>query len=149
MKPPAPSLRCPDDAQPLRVLTDGPVPFATCGQCAGLWFEWPAIERAHSAAAAIPSESRRVQAAPRPRANPRQCPECRSPLQAIVAEGIEIDRCPSCRGVWLDPGEYDAVRVRLRSPGVRPSKTTPRDDFVGDVAVELLDVMYLLAEIVF
>ena len=142
-----PQLRCPDDAQPLLKLTDGPVPFVHCGQCAGLWFDWPAIERAHIARAAIPAASRRVPAASQ-RAVPRQCPAC-APLQGIAVEGIEIDRCPSCRGVWLDPGEYDAVRVRLRAPRASPRKSTPRDDFVGDVVLELVDSLFLLGDIVF
>jgi Zn-finger nucleic acid-binding protein len=32
-----------------------------------------------------------------------QCPVCKDP-QLVIAErqGIEIDYCPSCRGVWLD-----------------------------------------------
>ena len=37
-----------------------------------------------------------------------QCPVCKDP-QLVISErqGIEIDYCPSCRGVWLDRGELD------------------------------------------
>ncbi|MCC2680271.1 MAG: hypothetical protein K0R29_2847 [Pseudobdellovibrio sp.] len=34
------------------------------------------------------------------------CPSCRDTvLQMSERSGIEIDYCPSCRGVWLDRGE--------------------------------------------
>ena len=42
-----------------------------------------------------------------------QCPVCKEP-QLVIAErqGIEIDYCPSCRGVWLDRGELDKIIER-------------------------------------
>lgn len=38
------------------------------------------------------------------------CPVCKDP-QLVISErqGIEIDYCPSCRGVWLDRGELDKL----------------------------------------
>ena len=30
--------------------------------------------------------------------------------------GIEIDYCPSCRGVWLDRGELDKIIERTAAP---------------------------------
>ncbi len=34
------------------------------------------------------------------------CPVCKTQtLQMAERHGIEIDYCPSCRGVWLDRGE--------------------------------------------
>jgi Zn-finger nucleic acid-binding protein len=31
-------------------------------------------------------------------------------------QGIEIDYCPDCRGVWLDRGELDKIIERSVSP---------------------------------
>jgi Zn-finger nucleic acid-binding protein len=44
------------------------------------------------------------------------CPVC-STTQLSLAErqGIEIDYCPSCRGVWLDRGELDKLIERAES----------------------------------
>lgn len=42
-----------------------------------------------------------------------QCPVCTT--QALVMserQGIEIDYCPQCRGVWLDRGELDKIVER-------------------------------------
>ena len=38
-----------------------------------------------------------------------QCPVCRVPLAMSDRQGIEIDYCPQCRGVWLDRGELDKI----------------------------------------
>ena len=40
------------------------------------------------------------------------CPVCRVPLSMSDRQGIEIDYCPQCRGVWLDRGELDKILER-------------------------------------
>jgi Zn-finger nucleic acid-binding protein len=37
------------------------------------------------------------------------CPVCRVDLVMSERQGVEIDYCPKCRGVWLDRGELDKV----------------------------------------
>ncbi len=39
-----------------------------------------------------------------------QCPVCQNAnLVMSERQGIEIDYCPQCRGVWLDRGELDKI----------------------------------------
>ena len=40
------------------------------------------------------------------------CPTCRVDLVMSERQGIEIDYCPQCRGVWLDRGELDKIIER-------------------------------------
>jgi len=41
------------------------------------------------------------------------CPKCRTePMRPEVHEGIAVDRCPACRGMWLDKGELHALLER-------------------------------------
>lgn len=40
------------------------------------------------------------------------CPVCKVPLTMSDRQGIEIDYCPQCRGVWLDRGELDKLIER-------------------------------------
>ena len=40
------------------------------------------------------------------------CPTCRVSLTMSERQGIEIDYCPQCRGVWLDRGELDKIIER-------------------------------------
>ncbi|CAB3762534.1 hypothetical protein GQ57_11375 [Burkholderia sp. MSh2] len=39
-----------------------------------------------------------------------KCPVCKTPdLLMAERQSIEIDYCPTCRGVWLDRGELDKL----------------------------------------
>jgi Zn-finger nucleic acid-binding protein len=40
------------------------------------------------------------------------CPTCKIPLVMAERQGIEIDYCPTCRGIWLDRGELDKIIER-------------------------------------
>jgi len=46
-----------------------------------------------------------------------QCPVCDVTLVISSREGIEIDFCPQCRGVWLDRGELDKIIERATPVG--------------------------------
>jgi len=45
------------------------------------------------------------------------CPICNVTLVISEKQGIEIDYCPKCRGVWLDRGELDKIIERSTSGG--------------------------------
>jgi len=38
-----------------------------------------------------------------------KCPVCAVELRLAERQGVEIDYCPQCRGVWLDRGELDKI----------------------------------------
>ena len=41
-----------------------------------------------------------------------KCPSCDELLVMSDRQGVEIDYCPKCRGVWLDRGELDKIIER-------------------------------------
>ena len=45
-----------------------------------------------------------------------KCPVC-STVNLVMSDrqGVEIDYCPECRGVWLDRGELDKIIERSNS----------------------------------
>lgn len=45
-----------------------------------------------------------------------KCPICNIDLVMSERQGIEIDYCPKCRGVWLDRGELDKIIERSQVP---------------------------------
>jgi len=49
-----------------------------------------------------------------------KCPIDNTDLTMADRQGIEIDYCPKCRGVWLDRGELD--KIIERSSDDRPSQ---------------------------
>ncbi|MCR6630832.1 MAG: zf-TFIIB domain-containing protein [Magnetospirillum sp.] len=60
-----------------------------------------------------------------------QCPHCRVPLSIAERQGIEVDYCPQCRGVWLDRGELDKIIERSARqfeapPPPRPAPQQPQ-----------------------
>lgn len=64
-----------------------------------------------------------------------KCPVCTS-VNLVMSErqGVEIDYCPECRGVWLDRGELDKIIERSASqelpPPPQPSHA-PQPNYYG------------------
>ena len=58
-----------------------------------------------------------------------QCPVDGATLVMADRNGVEIDYCPTCRGVWLDRGELDKIIERSVPPAPPPSP--PRHDGRG------------------
>ena len=48
------------------------------------------------------------------------CPTCQIPLAMTDREGVEIDYCAQCRGVWLDRGELDKIIERSARESAPP-----------------------------
>jgi len=47
-----------------------------------------------------------------------KCPQCTDQsLLMSERQGVEIDYCPKCRGVWLDRGELDKLIERSVTVG--------------------------------
>ena len=59
-----------------------------------------------------------------------KCPQCDVVLVITDRQGIEIDYCPQCRGVWLDRGELDKI-IERTNESISPKKSdhddTPRE----------------------
>jgi Zn-finger nucleic acid-binding protein len=52
------------------------------------------------------------------------CPVCKVPLVMSERQGVEIDYCPQCRGVWLDRGELDKI-IERSVPADQPAVSAP------------------------
>lgn len=55
------------------------------------------------------------------------CPVCEVSLSMADRQGVEIDFCPQCRGVWLDRGELDKIIERSVSEISPPPRERDRD----------------------
>lgn len=56
------------------------------------------------------------------------CPVCKdAALVMSERQGVEIDYCPTCRGVWLDRGELDKIieRSTQEAPAAAPQIAQP------------------------
>jgi Zn-finger nucleic acid-binding protein len=58
-----------------------------------------------------------------------KCPHCAdTTLVMSDRQGVEIDYCPQCRGVWLDRGELDKLLQREAAPPHRSQDRRDDDD---------------------
>jgi PAT family beta-lactamase induction signal transducer AmpG len=39
-----------------------------------------------------------------------RCPKCRADMEQLSHEGVEVDRCTICKGIWFDTGEMEYFR---------------------------------------
>jgi hypothetical protein len=46
------------------------------------------------------------------------CPKCGEELIILAMQGVEVDKCPSCSGLWLDAGELERLVEREGAGGV-------------------------------
>lgn len=66
-----------------------------------------------------------------------KCPRCQVDLMISDRQGVEIDFCSQCRGVWLDRGELDKVIERAsrfsdNDDDDRRRMEAPRSDYDRD-----------------
>lgn len=131
----------------------GTASFAHCEHCAGIWLTREALLPPSVDPAALPPATRVATPAARKRKTTLQCPECGGSLTPERVEGIEIDRCTHCVGVWLDPGEYDAVRGHIEYPypatSAHENYETSTDGKAGDRFGFGVEFILFLGEVFF
>ncbi|MQS38629.1 TFIIB-type zinc ribbon-containing protein, partial [Streptomyces katsurahamanus] len=61
-----------------------------------------------------------------------QCPKCHAPMHTYNRNGVQIEQCSGCRGIFLDYGELEAL-TRLESqwtqqapPAAPPAAPAPQ-----------------------
>jgi len=61
-----------------------------------------------------------------------KCPNCtETPPVTTDRQGVEIDYCPQCRGVWLDRGELDRRIERFGAAVAAPSGSASSWSYPG------------------
>lgn len=59
-----------------------------------------------------------------------KCPVDNTPLVISDRQNVEIDYCPTCRGVWLDRGELDKLIERSDAySAARPSRPVAEPEY--------------------
>ena len=59
-----------------------------------------------------------------------KCPVCTTVnLSMSDRQGVEIDYCPQCRGVWLDRGELDKLIERAQAAAPQAAVRAPAPQY--------------------
>lgn len=62
-----------------------------------------------------------------------KCPTCIDiALTMSDRQGVEIDYCPQCRGVWLDRGELDKLIERAAVPAQNSNNNASQPSYRSD-----------------
>jgi Zn-finger nucleic acid-binding protein len=124
------SARCPECFLELKPFQLGSVELDFCQECHGLWFDRGELLKTskgvHFGTKKIPpmfkKKVREIQSRPRP------CVRCNVSLEILDYEGVEIDICEICRGIWLDANELPSLirrfytKVSTAKEGLLPSE---------------------------
>ncbi len=111
-------MKCPACSNPLLTRPAGGIQVDVCeGGCGGVWFdnfELPKVSEdgVHAIRSVARDFSLHVD-----RESRRRCPRCTDQVMMrrffSRLRRTQIDECPACAGIWLDAGEFDAIRQEL------------------------------------
>ena len=117
--------RCNVDLKPTEPGEHGFVTLDICPDCKGAWFDKGELDRLDDSVWVDTEQEIEMRDAESDHEGLR-CPSCDATLQAISpvdASELIIDRCPNCKGFWLDDGELGKMRdvVDLKHTELRKS----------------------------
>jgi Zn-finger nucleic acid-binding protein len=127
----------------LKPTSVGPVQVDECEACHGVWFDRDELRQAKDATDAdlrwMDFDIWRHEDAFKGCRSSLLCPVCRKPTVVVEygTTGVRIDYCPSCRGTWLDKGEFKKIVEALEREVVE--KSVP--DYVKESLEEAREVV--------
>ena len=100
---------CPRCTDVMSLPTGAQTGASYCSRCRGIWFPGAVLE--HHLGNLGPSRHFDPSAWTPVQPGPVvACPQCNSGrLVLLQREGVEIDRCNRCKGVFLDAGEFESL----------------------------------------
>ncbi|HEY3447661.1 MAG TPA: zf-TFIIB domain-containing protein [Myxococcales bacterium] len=115
-----PTRPCPACEGPLSTARLAGVTVDGCDQCGGVWMDAGEIQKLAGWPAALEAVGRRFKGSSvNLSLGKLGCPACGGALEPHEfpsLRGIELDRCASCGGLWLDAGEARQIAARLLEP---------------------------------
>ncbi len=110
-------MLCPVDKSTLQTRAEGAAEIVVCELCHGLWFSREQLANFLKVARHAnlnPTKPTLTDKAIH-LTSTRLCPCCgNKELTARVIDGVEIDLCSQCHGIWLDAGELELIIARYR-----------------------------------
>lgn len=129
-------MKCPKDGTELAPVKLAGVELDKCHHCDGIWLDHGELERIRAARMSeIEEELERQYGDPQFTAGKTDgymvCPRCQARLQRIAGvytKVVQVDRCESCQGIWMDDGEINALGAEHISVRLVDSDEETDDD---------------------
>ncbi len=132
-------MLCPVDQSVFRSHEEGATQILSCELCLGFWFSREQLEtfvRAGNATKNFPRKKNFSEKAQHS-ASQRCCPSCeKTDLLAKLIDGVEIDICPRCHGIWLDAGELELIITRYHRKQKLTAVSDKASEFFTQAATE-------------
>ena len=109
------ALPCPRCAVAMAERTEAGIRAHRCPVCEGMWIpgnDLPAAIRLEAAEQGVQLAAVALLEGPAVPTD-RTCPGCATVLERLAMRGVEVERCPACRGVFLDYGEGALITKRV------------------------------------
>jgi Zn-finger nucleic acid-binding protein len=145
----------------LRVGTGNRLEIDHCRRCGGVWFEpgevqrlrgisqqelWRHIGTSSTLSPALcqtchtPLNRKHDRCSSCGAQNVLDCPDCNQPMSVETYNGLRLDVCRRCQGVWFDHAELEAIWGAALDQSLQKRKLTRRGQ-IGDVAEDAGDVL--------
>jgi len=98
----------------LRVVTESEVELDFCKDCGGIWFDNGELQKVIDNRIELTFDKIRSEETPMMMDyKTAMCPVCNEVLKKVPDKkvgGIMLDQCPTCKGIWLDGGEFKRIK---------------------------------------
>lgn len=121
-------MECPRDQHALIVRHHEGCAYEGCPDCGGHFLEPGLLRQTLGLEAHDSAEQIRESRLP---TGTLRCPIDATPRRILIHDGVEIDLCPDCGGVWLDPGELEAIARRRPRRNNREERHSGNDVHLG------------------
>lgn len=111
-------MKCPACGGDLVSRVAGAISVDVCeGGCGGVWFDNFELRKVDEAGVQVIRSVQRDFSLHVDRESRRRCPRCSDQFMMrrffSRLRKTQVDECPNCAGMWLDAGEFDAIRAEL------------------------------------
>ena len=96
---------CPRCMSPMVLLTKKNIELDACPQCMGIWFDKDELDKITDGCTSFEGLIFTAKSLGRK----LSCPSCSKKMNFYTVEGVTVDFCQDCAGVWLDAGELSAI----------------------------------------
>ena len=99
-------MNCPKCKSELEVLKVKGLNILYCKDCKGMWIKTATLKKIANmldlkTEIVNPVEMEAINV----KEEPRICPECSKTMEKVYFNGIIVDKCTTCNGIWFDNGE--------------------------------------------